>query len=385
MPGLWNDLDFSAAKKPVTLGAVRQYVRRGNGNTTRVTLDRFGYNVEKIPRYVATRCRSLNYLKITGGFIGASILEAFPYMSNLRTLVISEACEVSCDMVGQLLRHCLRLERAEFQRVRSERSRPVLWGTDMPNLRTLILDTQPDARQFGYPKLDLDQLLSKIPNIQTLSVQGWFIVDFIDMDFSKHVQLQDLNISRIRAPLPPRLPPSIRMFTMTNCYRIIESPEVEFKDFNLPRLTQLSLAGYPGLQFEDVQACLEPNKGKLTHLNIGDVVGLSSANLGELITQGYLERVEDLVLKSCIVDDHIAMLIAKNLLYLKKLDLGCSKITGVGVKALVTGLGARLEYLCLDECHYTNIDAVIFARAKGVKVAFGFQDSARGGKKIIQR
>ena len=156
-------------------------------------------------------------------------------------------------------------------------------------------------------------------------------------------------------------------------------------EFNLPQMVRLSLAGWSELSLSELQACLTPNKGKVTHLDIGGCINLSNADLKELITQGYLEAVEDLVLKSCNVDDDIAILIASNLHCLEKLDLACSKITGVGVKALVIGLEGKLEHLCLDGCHSTNIDAVELARAIGVNVAFGFPDPLSGGRKIRQR
>lgn len=389
MPGLWRDLDFSAAKKPVTLGAVRKYIKRSNGTTTRVTLDRFGYNAEKIPRYVATRCKCLEDLRIPGGLIGASILEAAPCAPNLKILIISNSCQVSCDTVSQLLCHCPNLERAEFHSVSAAESRPARWVVDMPKLRTLILDTPKVVRRRGqrHSILALDTLLTKIHNILKLSVQGWFVppaLPVLSLDFSNLHQLQHLNISRLIATLPPRLPLTVRMFSMANCNYFPRPQGVSFADFDLPQMVRLSLAGWPELSLGDLQACLVPSKGKVTHLDIGGCIALSSANFKELITHGYLEGVEDLILKSCNIDDEIGMLLARNLPRLNNLDLACTKITGVGVKALVIGLEGKLEHLCLDGCHSTNVDAVDLARAMGVKVAFGFPDPLSGGRRIKQ-
>ena len=389
MPCLWSDLDFSTAKKPVNLGAIRKYIKRGNGITTRVILDRFGSNAEKIPRYVATRCRGLNDLRISGGLIGASILEAAPCASNLKTLIISKSCEMSCDAVSQLLSHCSNLERAEFHSVNAAESRPARWEVDMPKLRTLVLDTPTfKRRKLGWPLIALDDLLTKILGIHTLSVQGWCVPPTFHiqrLDFSKHHQLQHLDISRLVAILPPHLPSTIRALSMADCNRFPRILGLSFTDFVLPQMIRLSLAGWSELSLVELQACLISNKGKATHLDIGGCIALSRDNLEELITQGYLEGVEDLVLKSCIIDDKIAMLIPKNLPRLKNLDLARTKITGVGVKALVMGLEGKLEHLCLDGCHSTSIDAVELARAMGVKVAFGFPDPLSGGRRIKQR
>ena len=390
MPGLWSDLDFSTAKKPVSLGAVRKYIKRGNGTTTRVTLDRFGSNAEKIPRYVATRCRGLNDLRIPGGLIGASILEAAPCASNLRTLIISKACLISCDVVSQLLSHCPNLERAEFQSVSSGGSRLARWEVDMPKLRTLTLDAPKAVGRQGNFTLALDTLLTKIPNIHTLSVQGWVALTMsslsgLNVDFSNLHQLQDLNISRLTAILPPQLPSTLRRITMAQCSNVLRMHRVSLVAFDLPQLERLSLAGWSELSLADLQACLIPSKGKVTHLDIGGCIALSSANMKEIVTHGYLEGVEELVLQSCKIDDEIAMLLARNIPRLKNLDLGFTKITGVGVRALVIGLQGQLEHLCLDGCHSTNIDAVELARAMGVKVAFGFPDPLSRGRRIKQR
>lgn len=387
MPSLWSNLDLSAAKKPVTLGAVRKYIKRSNGTTTRVTLDRFGSNAEKIPRYVATRCKVLEDLRIPGGLIGSSILEAAPCTSNLKTLIISRSCQVSCDTASQLLRHCPNLERAEFHSVSSAESRPARWEVDMPKLRTLILDTPIVIRRHGKPVLALDTLLTKISGINTLSVQGWFVPPTLavqELDFSNLHQLQHLNISGLIATLPPQLPSTLRTLSMTNCDCFPRTQGVSFANFDLPQMIRLSLAGWSTLSLGDLQACLIPSKGKVMHLDIGGCIALSSANLKELITHGYLEGIEDLVLKSCNMDDEVAMLIARNLRRLKNLNLACTKITGVGVKALIIGLEGKLEHLCLDGCRFTNIDAVELARAMGVKVAFGFPDPLSGGRRIKQ-
>lgn len=389
MRNLWSHLDFSTAKRPVSLGAVRRYIKRGSGTTTRVTLDGFGSHVEKVPRYIATRCRGLKDLRMTGGLIGASILEAAPYASNLRVLVISKACEISCDVVSQLLSHCPKLERAEFQAISQAASgtRLARWDSDMPNLRALVLDTQNRKRQ-RTAILALDKLLTKVPNIQTLSLQGWIVtappIQGPTTDFSKLHKLQHLNISYLTAVLPPLLPSTVRTFAMADCCKLPGNQGFSFADFDLPQLVRLSFAGWHQLLLGDLQAWLIPNKGKLTHLDIGDCIALSSANLKDLITQGYLGAIEELALTSCNVDDETAVLIARSLPRLKDLDLAWTKITGVGVKALVTGLEGKLEHLCLNGCDSTNIDAVELARAMGVKVSFGFPDPLSAGRRILR-
>ena len=261
----------------------------------------------------------------------------------------------------------------------------------MPKLGTLVLDTPVLTRRRGIqearPLLALDTLVTKIVGIITLSVKGWFVPPVSpgpNLDFSNLHQLQHLDITRLVAQIPPQLPSTVRTFLMADCISFPRISGVPFADFDLPQMTRLSLAGSSELSLSALQACLLPNKGKLEHLDIGGCIALSIANLKELITHGYLEGVEDLVLKSCTVDDEIAMLIARNLPRLKNLDLAHTKVTGVGVKALVIGLEGKLERLDLVGCNSTSIDAVELARAMGVKVAFGFPDRLSGGRRIKQ-
>ena len=261
----------------------------------------------------------------------------------------------------------------------------------MPKLRTLVLDTPVITRRRGIqeprPLLAVDTLVTKIVGIITLSVKGWFVPPSSpgpNLDFSNLHQLQHLDITRLVAQLPPQLPSIVRTFLMADCISFPRISGAPFADFDLPQMTHLSLAGWSELSLSVLQACLLPSKGKLQRLDIGGCIALSIANLKELITHGYLEGVEDLVLKSCTADDEIAMLIARNLPRLKNLDLAHTKVTGVGVKALVIGLEGKLERLDLDGCNSTSIDAVELARAMGIKVAFGFPDRLSGGRRLKQ-
>ena len=261
----------------------------------------------------------------------------------------------------------------------------------MPKLRTLVLDTPVLNRRRGTPEgralLALDTLVTKIVGISTLSVKGWFVPPLFpgpNLDFSNLHQLQHLDITRLVAQLPPQMPSTVRTFLMADCTPFPRISGVPFADYDLPQMTRLSLTGWSELSLSFLQACLLPNKGNLKHLDIGGCIALSIANLKELITHNFLEGVEDLVLKSCTLDDEIVMLIARNLPRLRNLDLSRTKVTGVGVKALVTGLEGKLERLDLDGCNSTSIDAVDFARGMGVKVAFGFSDPLSGGRRIKQ-
>lgn len=207
------------------------------------------------------------------------------------------------------------------------------------------------------------------------------------MDLLSLPQLQHLNISRLIGRIPPRLPSSLRTLEMAQChitYLAHNGGSVGFSHVSLPQLTHLSLAQWPSLSLEQLRAFLEPSRGELIHLDISGCYDIMYEHLEDLITLGLFKKIEILKLKACMINDEVAILLARNGPRLKVIDLACTKVSGVGVKALVTGLQGKLERLCLDECRSTSIDAVEFARSRGVKVAFGFPDSIGGGKRVRQ-
>ena len=76
----------------------------------------------------------------------------------------------------------------------------------------------------------------------------------------------------------------------------------------------------------------------------------------------------------------MAKKLALNLPKLKILDVSLTEITGVGVKALCLKKGARLEKLNLDHCEKVSVDAVEWARKRGVEVQYNLWYEGGGSK-----
>lgn len=145
MPSLWTDLDLSTARKPVIMAAIRAYVKRSEGNVTRVLFHRFAHRQDDVLKYIATRCKFLTHLDIPTGFIGVSLLKAAPYASRLKTLILREGCAVTLDTVTQLLGHFRNIDKAEFHGVAFP-YRTVWDGIDMTNIRSLTLNAEEDCK-----------------------------------------------------------------------------------------------------------------------------------------------------------------------------------------------------------------------------------------------
>lgn len=171
---------------------------------------------------------------------------------------------------------------------------------------------------------------------------------------------------------------------MSNCYNIafaaLES-QTNLLEVSLSNLTSLSLSSLSKMLPADLQALLEPNKGQLLKLDISGCL-LNNSDITQLIQRNYLDSVVELRLRTTSVNDTIAESIAKNLHHLKVLDLGSTKVTGVGVKSLVVSPDINLGALGLQNCTTVSIDAVDFARSKGLNVTYGFIDNLKYSKKI---
>ena len=350
-----------------------------------MTLDTFGTHQESILSYLAERCKGLQELTVPAGFISTSLLKATRHASNLKTLVVSSQCQITIDTVTQILGSCSNLERVEFWNVASSGLRSD-WKGDMSKLRSLVLNAcsakQRPRREFLY----FAPLLQKMSNVFNLSFQNWLPPNLHSepvTDFSTLSELRSLDFSNVAAMLPPRLPPSLRTLNIAGCLCGTSAQSANLAHNELPQLVRLSVAHWSGLSCADLQALLETNKGKITHLDISGCIEIERDQLKELVQLGYLEEVEELKLNRCCVDDMVAIKLARKLSTLKVLEVGGTKITGVGVKALVTGLQGKLKYLRLDDCSSTSIDAVEFANSMGVVVSFKFPD-AKHGKKIRQ-
>lgn len=204
------------------------------------------------------------------------------------------------------------------------------------------------------------------------------------LGFSRLLNLRSLKLCGTRLLRLPKLPPTLRhlnlIATSINFSELEGSQSLE--DHTLPELETLELSNNHLLTCPALHVLLNPSKGKLTVLDLSYCGQIDKAAIHGLITNGYLDGIMDLRLSNSDVDDFTAEAIAGSCPKLKKLNLSGTKITGVGVKSLVQEPHGMIEELCLDGCTGVSIDAVAYAEAKGISVAFRFPDSVKYGKRI---
>lgn len=207
---------------------------------------------------------------------------------------------------------------------------------------------------------------------------------FLQFGFSRLLKLRSLQLCRTRLQLLPKLPSTIRHLHLVGTslnFRRLESSEV-LDDCNMPDLVTLDLSHNHLLTYPALQILLNPSKGKLKEVDLSCCGQIDEAAIHGLIISGYLDGIVDLRLSHSDVDDFTAETLARSCPRLKRLDLSSTKISGVGVKSLVQKPQGMIEELRLNNCAGVSIDAVEYAKAKGINVSFRFPESVKYGKRI---
>ena len=243
-------------------------------------------------------------------------------------------------------------------------------------------------------------MIRRAPNLRKLHLIRFVLLGQLHgsphLRFNDLNQLEDLSILRtIRRGLP-LLPCTLRNLSLNGG----EDYPDDWKDWeaapgtvNLEHLESLEISNwlYPEEWFEHI---LSTCKGKLRHLSI-NTFGPLSGNIMRYLDAEMLRPLEVLKLPSCVnsrpqetVDDgfqdHHAARLAQEAPNLQELDLSMSRVTGVGIKALVHKVGKPLKRLeFVDWNGKISFDAVTYARNHGIEVVFTGQDGkALKGKSV---
>ena len=146
---VWRHVDFSGAVRPVSMVAVRAYVRRSQGTIKSATLHLSKKHHDDILNYFTRHCKVLQRLDIISGSAGKTILSTVPSAIELKILILSD-CDVTLETVCQLLFGCRNLERAEFHKVHCNNRTPK-WQGNILKIRSLLINATLDQA----PECDL--------------------------------------------------------------------------------------------------------------------------------------------------------------------------------------------------------------------------------------
>ena len=205
-------------------------------------------------------------------------------------------------------------------------------------------------------------------------------------DFSSLLHLQKLSLHQTMRYHFPKVPSTVRHLDLGRslqlCNDFGESSD-NLCNADLKELTSLVLpASNIGTAY--LRKLLEPSKGRI------EVLDLSSEgygqrhdlNLEDVMDSQFSTSLKELSVSRNDFGDGLFEHIARNCPRLQFLNASYTRITGVGVKALVLKPGEKLKKVNLRHCERVGIDAVDFARASGVEVDFTFPDEKQAGKKV---
>ena len=138
MPSLWRNLDFSAARRPVRMTALRTYVKSARNSVTHATLFRADKANEDALKCILGNCRKLEYLRLVDGVSNTFLVKVAPFSTCLTTLIIGKQRKVRVDCMGELLDRCESLRRAEFHCILPT-TVDRQWKKAYPNLEKLLI------------------------------------------------------------------------------------------------------------------------------------------------------------------------------------------------------------------------------------------------------
>ncbi|KZF24302.1 RNI-like protein [Xylona heveae TC161] len=367
-------------------------MRRSRGKVLCAKLNRVAVQDSDILTTLTTRCKELRHLEIVNGFSGSSILDAAPLAMNLESIVLSEAAEMSLDGANVLLQKCPNLQRAEFKNLISAGNR-MAWPVKMENLRILRLES--GSKKVSSVFLNLNALFEHAPNITELSIIGWLKdnLPLVAPDFGKLPHLTHLTLNPVPTAVFPRLPASLTSLSMSGCYSMdfFSHPmtQINLSSLRLENLTELRIHDGQYLPADVARTLLAHCRGddKLRILGITRCLFINDTVIQQFLDEGVLvaEHLEELDLSdnASITDTTVEALAQHGVAALKKLNLSRTRVTGAGLKTLVTHPKAnKLERLVLNGCTSMGIDAAEYIKTKGIAVEFRFPDNLKYGKRI---
>jgi F-box/TPR repeat protein Pof3 len=310
-------------------------------------------------------CKNLRELQLRGlGMIGESLITALPYAQRLDTIHIGAESQISLSTVQSVFNICGKtLVDVSFLNIKG--SRGGFRADQWPKAESVkFLNLKADKESI----LDIHGLRDATPNATTVTLNDWKVMPYIT-DLSAWTSLESLDLTNTQLIRLPRLPPTLRHLILSdNIFlefdRDGEEPTV------LPLLESFACASthVEGYAIKMITAA-SIEAGNLKRLSLGRRLceWLPGASVEEEYPPS--ETLEELSLSFLIIGDQRVVQVASLYPKLHKLDVSGTKVTGVAVRQFVD---MGITWLGLNECEQVGLDAVEWARGKGVDVSFNF-------------
>ncbi|KAF7190983.1 F-box/TPR repeat protein pof3 [Pseudocercospora fuligena] len=398
-PILWQHLDFSKARARVPARFVSTAINTGKSKVTAATLNKH-FDFDKVLKALARHCPLERLTLMETGLQSRNLVEDLEKASKLKELRIlkgTDISEVTLRAVVQQCKSTIEVLQCHYTKMFQFSH----WASiQLPLLRSL------DIAAGTLPQLSLGfkEFISDMPLLEHLRLWSadpspyehggiFLLLDLRESTKLQHVEIH-IGWAGARQLL---LPPSVRVLRIStdrnhrsgfwpdsviapdsaNQLRLVDLPRLEEFHLDVPSTGLPYIFGQLSAQPEP--SGMSPPQSKLRALSIKNPE-IDPAAGYSLFTER-TKDLESLSMTYCIpLDDARIYYIFKDFKQLRSLDVSGTKITGAGVKDVVS-LG-HVKELILNDCHYLGRDAVDWARSQGVKVEYRTSNDMYGGKKL---
>ncbi|KAF2720250.1 hypothetical protein K431DRAFT_313442 [Polychaeton citri CBS 116435] len=389
-PDLWQHIDLSGAKRRVRNVFISRAINVARTKIRKATLANLE-SWEKTLAALTKHCQLEEVTFLRTGVVDPAVLALLHQSRTLKTVNLGKGTITKTHPVRHLLHRCGQLERFNCDTVDAGSLLPhELETTALRELtvRSLINNDQPiGAMAFAiFPSHQLQTLRLCCPE-QYYTGMGANLRSLTSLT-ELHLHF---NILRLE---PVYMPASLTSLSLTSSSQI-DTTVTEHGAYYLPNLKTLEL-DLPGLSLSCLDMFLSPiqrpppppdtpavDLSALHTLGWGGSTRYAHFDWTRLQNQSRLRKLRRLRFTDCS-DAKMDQLVehwSSSLEELQALDLTSTAVTGVGVKALVEK--GNVKDLVLDGCAQLGMDAVTWARAQGVRVAYNTnQGVSAGGRKV---
>ncbi|KAF8534825.1 hypothetical protein BDD12DRAFT_894964 [Trichophaea hybrida] len=373
----YTTLDFSAAQRPVTKLTIKTYLKRARGAVMKAILKRTD---QETLGAISIRCKHLSELAIrsSSGLISDSIVSAVKLTINLTILELG--CETTTSAVVDIIKFSNKLESLRCGRIiPSDRFD---WdGNETRVLKKLALMWHSiDGYFTRYVHSNFDKMLECLPELQELElIKSQLGLFPMPLDLSELCYLEVVVLRSAEIWMFPRLADSVRRLDLS------ENPHLKYRvdqDAIPQGLESLAIVANPRIGNDEVLCILEATDARsLRSLDLGMCPKIDAGSLDWLLDTGHGGNMEHLSLEgNQSFGDQVTRELGR-MTNLKRLNVGNTKISGVGVSNLIYRKGSKLEWLGLDYCPNVGRDAIESVKAEGIEVSHKVE-SLKGGRKV---
>jgi len=360
--------------------SLKTHLRRSNYTIDQaiISMSKAGFDASKI-KYLTRTCKQLGYLKFQGvGLLGDSLATPLPNAQSLRTLIVSPGCEISLGSVVSALEACrLTLVEADISGIRGGRIFDPVWPT-LESMKTLCLRLVRGLRIV----IDLNAICKATPNITSVALNGWTTLTQHRFDFTKWRRLLHLDLNNTQIAFIPLLAPTLKYLDIGRMWTLDGLLSDENEPNALP-LLETFICSETHLDHRIITSMTNHsiNAGNLKTFHMGNSRAIPPHTITSSGTSSYpaSETVGDLSIAGLLWSEEQMIQLVNQYPNLRKLDVATTRITGVAVRHFVA---MGIKWLCLNECEKVSLDAVEYARGKGVEVEYRFPSRANSSRRF---